>query len=266
MRWYWNDHEGCLPGPDGPFDSVAVINNGQSVYQARYLAGLYRMLETAKRTGRALDVATQVEKEIDKVIGRDTNAVIPILAQNIGSGLAVQKYGDGVQEIWPKFCLSPERYEAAKVRLFQLILRLKEAMSDVRPTIRYGDTALVASGQPACRLVCEEDPAAAQALQQRVRELAGTDLPLAKTAAVGKGAGAQVLLGTWKGSPLIQQTVQAHVPGEITAFYPRPGAYAVKYIPRAADDAIILIVGGDLKGLAKGAKYFGKFLVAEDRW
>ena len=266
MRWHWNDHEGCLPGPDGPFDTVTVINNGQSVYQARYLAGLYGMIEKARQLPGARDAAAQVEQEIEKVIGWNRDALVPILAQDIGGPQVARLYGEGVREAFPQICLPPERYEAAKVRLFQLILRLKAAMGDVLPTVRYGDTALVASGRPACRLVCDENPSAAQTLQRHVRELAGADLPLLNAASAGKGAGARVVLGTWNGSPLIRESVAAHAPGEITAFYPGPGAYAVKPLPDIEGGALILIIGGDMDGLAKGAEFFGRFLVAEDRW
>ncbi len=258
VRWRDNDTEGALDGPDGPFDSVTVVEDGQSVYQGRYLASLYRMMDYARKNGKGA-AAAQAEKGLEEVIGRSPNALIPIVDDSKATA-----YGDDLTFLGVMRNLPPERFEAAKLKLFELTTQLKAALGNVPASVKYADTYLVKDGRPACRIVSTDMPEAAQSLAEQLKRLGGV-APVVVDALDPAAKETVVLVGTFKESEPLRQIIQETVPGEITEFYPGRGRYAIKYLP-AYKHGMILIIGGNDVGVKKGTEMFGRFLTSENLW
>jgi hypothetical protein len=252
MRWLWNDHEGCFPGPEGPYNSVTVTNEARGITEGRYLAQLRRMIAFASRMGRAADVAAEVAREWETtVLGTEPTCLLRIRHQPGISGIDAMW--------WTDVCVSPATHDAAKRKVLTLTLRLKKALGFVPRDVRFGDFELVKAGQPRCRLVCE--PAAADLLARSLPELkgAGGARPEADTPLV--------IIGTLRDSEMLRDFVRKNLPGEITEHYPRPGHYAIRIVPASkSSPAALLVVGGDRAGTETGVRHLGQLVTAENQW
>lgn len=252
MRWLWNDHEGCFPGAERPYDSVTMMHQAQGITEGRYLAQLIRMIDFARKTGRAAAVAGEVAREWENtLLGTEPTCLLRIRHQPGISGIDATW--------WTDVCVTPATFEAAKRKVLQLTLRLKQAIGPLPRDVRYGDFELVKAGKPQCRL---DAGAAARLLYESVPELKAVG------ASDGGAAGAsRVLIGTLQEDGGLRDFVQKHLDGEITAHYPRPGHYAIRTIASTkALPRTLIIVGGDRAGLEQGVRNFVRLLTAENQW
>ena len=265
-RWIWNDHAGTLPafGLDySPNDSVAVIVNSQSVYQARYLAALYRMIDYANQKGLAASTVAYIGSQLPIIIGPSPNATIHI---NYTRSYVAEWYGPNANDIYPDYLVSPDVFETAKVQIFGLIQLLQDAIAaDAEPSLRYGDCALIADGTQRFQIV--RDPghsAQADILSAEILRLTGIT-PVVSTT-YSPAYPVHIFLGTLGATTYVQNIVAADVPDHITTYYPAPDAYAIKYIPTSiyTGGEVIMIVGGDGPGLEKGVASFNNFLVPDE--
>jgi hypothetical protein len=267
LRWMWNDHDGVLPAwtlDFAPNDSVTVINNSQSIYQARYLAELYRMIDYANQKGLAASTVTYIESELPKIIGTSESAIIKIIYDR---SYVAEKYGPNAQDIFTDICVSPKNYEAAKVRIFNLILQLKNAMAaNVQPSLKYGDCSLIDDGTLRFQIVRDIGYSSqAEIVSEEIVRLTGITPTIAAT--YNPIYPVHIIMGTFGTSTSVQDIVAANVSGQITTYYPAAGAYAIKYIPTSnyPGGDVIMIVGGDALGLQKGAAAFNNFLIPANR-
>ena len=265
-RWIWNDHAGTLPafGLDySANDTITVITNSQSVYQARYLAALYRMIAYANQKGLAASTVAYIESEIPNIIGPSPTATIHI---NYTRSYVAQWYGPNANDIFPEYLVSPDVFETAKVQIFELIQLLQDAMvAGAQPSLKYGDCSLVADGTQRFQIV--RDPgysAQADILSAEILRLTGIT-PVVSTT-YNPAYPVHIFLGTLGATTYVQNIVAADVPDHITTYYPAADAYAIKYIPASSytGGEVIMIVGGDGDGLEKGVNSFNNFLVPDE--
>ena len=264
-RWRWNDYEGVLPawGLDfSPNDSVMVITNSQSVYQARYLAALYRWLDYARQRGLAASAVAEIESELPKIIGPSEDAIIRLVYNR--SYVAV-KYGPDARGFYPEFSVSPKVFETAKLRILQLTVKLKEAIGDVPPSLKYGKTLLVRDGEIKCRIVADHASKSAEMLAQHIETLTGRKPEISSTL-TGPQNLVTVYMGTFPNGGEIRQLIDSEIPGQITRLYPGEGHYAIKHLSSGKKGETILVLGGDRPGVEKGVSGFCNFLVSENRW
>lgn len=247
MRWLWNDHEGCFPGADGPFNSVAVTNYAQGIAEGRYLAQLRRMIDFARRTGKAADVAEKIAREWEStVIGTDATCLLRLRHQPRMTGIDATW--------WPDVGTPAVVFEDAKRKVFELTVRLKQALGPVPRDVSFGDFMLVKAGKPVCRF--EESPAS-KPLTAAVPELADrpkADAPL-------------VMIGTLRDNPALRAFVELHLKDEITPHYPKAGRYAIRVIPASsAAPAALLVAGGDQEGTIIGVHNLVRLLKVDNQW
>jgi hypothetical protein len=264
-RWRWNDHEGVLPAYEldySPNDSVMVITNSQSVYQARYLAALYRWIEYARQRGLAASTVAEIESELPKIIGPGEAAIIRIVYDR--SYVAV-KYGPDARGIYPEFVVSPKVFETAKLKILQLMVKLKEALGDVPPSLKYGNTHLVHDGEIKCRIVADDGSSSAEKLAGHIETLTGRK-PVISSTVAGHQNLVTVYVGVFPNSGEVKQLIDSEIPGQITRLYPAKGHYAIKHLSPGSQGEIILVLGGDRPGVEKGVSGFCNFLVSENRW
>ncbi len=249
MRWFWNDHEGCFPGPDGPFNSVAVINGAQGIVDGRYLAQLRRSIERGRRMGRAAEVADEVEREWQRtIIGTDETCLLRLRHQPRATGIDATW--------WPDIGTSPAVYEAARRKVFELTVKLEKALAPLSRDLSFGDFPLIGAGKALCRI---EASSAAASLTKAVPELADRE----RQKALPADAPA-ILIGTLKDSDSLRQFVQRHLSEEITAHYPGAGKYVIRLVPASrTSPRTLLIVGGDREGTETGVRNFIRLLTAE---
>lgn len=268
LRWLWNETAGVFVGPDGPFDSTGVTSYGQTITEGRYLAQLYRMIDLAKKTGQGTKEAARIEGEIgEKIIGvpagQGTGPLIPLKTED--TVLA----GIKTQNALPDGYLSAETCNEAKLRVFEMMLRLKKAMGSVRPSVTYDNLRLVEDGRVTCQIVYGSDAAAAGPLVDHVVKLAGVKVPA--SAGIDSKANDQpkllVLVGTLKDNPMLAAVVRKELPTEITPFYPPAGCYAFRRLTASGDHpAVLLVVGGDTAGLQIGVVNLCRLLTVENHW
>jgi len=249
MRWFWNDHEGCFPGPDHPFDSVNVTNTAQGISDGRNLAQLLRMIEYARTTGRGAAVADEIAGQLQKtVLGTEKTCLLQIRHQPRMTGIEATW--------WTDVGLPPETFDAARRKVLEMSVRLKRSMGPVARDVYFADFPLVKDGQASCRVVA--DAAASRIIAEAVPELLGT-----KPA----GGGPRLVVGTLKGSPEIREHVRRLPAGEITTHYPRAGRYAIHVVTASGSTpGALLIVGGDEAGLQKGVRNFLHVLRQANQW
>lgn len=251
MRWHWNDHEGCLPGPDGPFQTVTVTAYAQGVTEGRRLAQLYRLLDAARRRKDTAKLADDIERELHaKVVGFEPRCLVQLRDQ---PGIP----GGGFPEYWyPDVCLSPAVYDRARARVLQMIAELRRALRPA-PTLHYGELVLVENGKPVADLV--GDAGAAATLAEAVKARTGATL-----LSGDEGRRAAIILGTAK-DDAVRRLAGRELPGEITTTYPRPDGYAIRLVPATAERAArLLVVGGDAAGLRLGVRQLVHLLTAQE--
>jgi hypothetical protein len=250
MRWFWNDHEGCFVGPREPFNSVAVTHYAQGVAEGRYLAQLYRLIDRAKRSERTARLAAEVERELEStVVGKEAGCLVRLMNQPAIPG------GGFVEYWWPKVCLSPGVYEAAKVKVFELTLRLRRGTGALPSALRYGDFTL-ARGAKAEAVLVGEGPAV-ERLAASVKALIRVALQRRET----WGKGPALVVGTVRGPAALRGLIEKELKGEVTAHYPRAGHYLIRLMPAAPGrPRVLLVVGGDAAGVEKGVTNLVKLL------
>ena len=265
-RWRWNDHEGVLPAWNldySPNDTVTVINNSQSVYQARYLAGLRRLIDYANQKGLAPATVAFVESELPNIIGTGAGATIRI---NLSVSSVAANYGPNARDIFPEYLVSPKDFETAKVEIFTLIQQLQTAIAaSAQPSLKYGECLLVDDGTQRFQIVRDAGHAAqATILSDEVVRLTGLT-PDVTSGPFNASYPVHVFLGTFGATTAVQNIVAADVPDHITAFYPAAGAYAIKHIPSSSytGGQVLMVVGGDGPGLDKGVNALNNFLVPD---
>ena len=247
MRWFWNDHEGCFPGPDGPFNSVAVTNTAQGIADGRYLAQLIRLIDLARRAGKR-EVADEVEREWKTaILGVEQSCLLRLRHQPRMTGIDATW--------WPIPGTSLAAYDAAKRKVLELTIRVAKALGPASRGVAFSDFPLVRSGKAVCRveksLLTESVPELANPEQQR---------SLASDAPV-------ILTGTLQGHAELREYVVRHLPEEITERYPRQGRYAIRILPAAGKEPrTLLIVGGDQEGVDTGLRNLIHLLTVEDQW
>jgi hypothetical protein len=248
MRWFWNDHEGCFPGPDGPFNSVAMMNTAQGMVEGRYLAQLRRLIDRGRRMGRAMDVVNEVDREWQRtIIGTDADCLLRLRHQPRMTGIDATW--------WPDIGTSPAVYETARRKVFELSARLEKALGPMPRDVAFGDFPLVTAGKAVCRV---DGPSM---LTKAVPELADSERQKALTADAPV-----ILVGSLNDNAALRQFVERHLSEEITTHYPRPGRYAIRSVPASKTSSrTILIVGGDREGTETGIRNFIRLLTVEGR-
>lgn len=264
LRWQRAGYGGAFVGPEGPFDSVSVVTYAQSVSEGRYLAQLYRMIDFAKSSGRGADVARQIEAEIPRqIIGLPQDGATPLIPLTTSKTVLA---GIEAQNADPQNHMSPEVYAAAKVRVFEMLLRLKNAMGDIKPDVLYDGLPLVREGKSNSVIVAPGHERIALDLGARIAEIGGARPALAPQAPKNDAPGVLVLLGTLQDAP-VKALVEDELAGEITPFYPQAGTYAIRRLAASKNHpATILVVGGDAAGIEIGARNLAQLLTAKNRW
>jgi hypothetical protein len=252
MRWHWNDHEGCFPGPREPYHAVASVSYAQGINEGRWLAQLLAMIDYARSTGRAKDAADAVAAELEaKIIGNGDECLLRVYDQPWIPGGGFPEYW------WTDTSLPTDNYREARLRLLELTARLKAALGDVPPVWRYGDFVLTDSGKRTIHIVGE--PAAVEAIERELAALIGPAEP-------ADPHGPQLIIGTLADEP-VARLAAGQLAGQITPLYPRPGSYAIRALPAEGDQPrALVIVGGDAAGAEKGIASFVRLLSADRRW
>jgi hypothetical protein len=268
MRWHRNEILGTLATPDGPADSAGVAMWGQGITDGRYLAKLYRMIDRAKKTNRGADVAIQIEREIEEqVVGVPVadkpSPLIAIKLEDETLLAGVKTRNTSVPQN-----LSDATCNAAKVKVFEMMLRLRDAMGPLEPHVRYGSTRLASDGRATCRLVGGEAKVAGM-LADRIEQFGGTR----PTIVTQTGTRATdrpetlVLIGTLKDNATLTAFVQHELATEVTPFSPTGHAYLIKQLPATAErPAALLVVGGDPAAVETGVRNLCRLMIAENRW
>jgi hypothetical protein len=248
MRWFWNDHEGCFPGPEGPYNSVSVTNAAQGILEGRYLAQLLRLIDFAKKTGRGADVADQITRQLQQeLIGTDPGCLLHIRHQPRISGINAMW--------WTDVCISPATFAVAKKKVLEMTVRLQRAIGPVGRDVSFGDFYLVKAGKAACRLL-----AGAQ-----VRERLTKELPeLFDKESTPASPAPPVLIGTLSENAKLRTEAERLLAGEVTPHYPGPRRYLIRAATGTGDVVpTLFIVGGDLEGVRVGVENFCRLLKTE---
>ncbi len=259
LRWQREGYGGVFVGPEGPFNSVSVATYAQSVSEGRYLAQLYRLIDYAKSSGRGAEVARQIETEIAReVIGLPQDGARPLIPLVTSPTVLA---GVEAQNADPQNHMSPEVYARAKVRVFEMLLRLQKAMDNLKPDVLYDGLVLVQDGKSNSSLMANGYEAAASELVARITSLGGV-----QPATVATPNGVAVVLGTLKDAP-VKALVESELANEITPFYPAAGTYAIRRLAASPNrPATILVVGGDAAGVEIGARNLGRLLTTRNRF
>ncbi len=266
MRWHQNESEGALPGPEGPFNSAGITNWGQSITEGRYLAQLYRMVDLAKKLNRGAKEAEEIKKEIDTQLiglmqpGKPAPLIplMPLSESNIG--------GEAVVNVAP-YAMTWDSSNVAKLKVFDMMTRLKKAMGDIKPDLVFREIPLVKEGQPVCAIASVGSEKPAQALAAQFEKLSGAMPSIATDMDERPSAPTQVLIGTLDSNPALAAFVKKELPTEITPIYPPAGTYAIRSLPATkTHPAVIVVVGGDAKGVEIGAENLGRLVAVRNRW
>jgi len=278
MRWQRNEGQGCWHAPHGPGASAGNTVWGNSISDGRYLAQLYRLIAWAKKSGRGAEVAQEIEREIsEQIIGLPRPGhpapLIPLKAgdEHVMGGIKT-RYAVFAMPVTAADC------NAAKLKIFEMMLRLQKAMGSPAPSVVYDTIPLVTDGKVVCQIVASADDATAVRLAERIRQLGGvkpaivrsTDFsrnPLsarrAEPTKVGTTnmTGTLVFVGTLQNNPALAAFVAKECPSEVTPHYPVTGMYAIVRLPSA-----LVMVGGDQVGLEIGVNNLCRLLTTEHRW
>ncbi len=265
MRWQRNEGQGCWHAPSGPGASAGNTIWGQSISDGRYLAQLYRLIAWAKKTGRGVSVAEQIEREInEQVIGlRRPNQPAPLIPLKTEGEFVMG--GVKTQYVTWEPGLTAAKCNAAKLRIFEMLLRLQQAMGSPPPNVVYDKIPLVTEGRVACQIVSGSDEKAARALAERIEKLGGAKPPVVSQA--DGAAGTLVLVGTLQNNPALAAFVQKELATEITPYHPLAGGYAIRRLPATESrPAVLMVAGGDVAGVEIGVQNLGRLLTTENRW
>ena len=260
LRWKWNDIQGAMVGPDRLFNAVSVISYARSVNWGRYLASLRALIELARARGvESGDIVAEMNRTVstqqDALVRLD---VVPsVLARNQGAGDVPLVNIDRLDA-------NPRHHEAAKVRILELIIRLRDRVGDIRPRVRYGDWILAEDGRPLCALSCSQDPAWLDGLASWFDARSGVSPP--RVTGLKSERPVVVAAGTRQGDPALASWLDEQFPGQITPTYPRPGHYVIKRFEQSESDRLILVIGGDEEGVARGLTTLARLLVVENTW
>jgi len=255
FRHYWTDTQPALAGPDRLYNSGAAISYAHSVFRGRYLASLLNMIDRAKQLKADSAVIAEVERELSLVIGENEDAILRLKATE--SELAKKQGQTGVMILTPHGVMSadPRDHERAKVRIFELTLKLKPLLAALKPTIRYGRHILVNNGKLTCELLGDGDRWAP--FREHIGHVVGEG--------VVADAATTILVCGERTDPVIEAQL-ARIGNRINERFPAPGHYAIFTPPHEAGQPDVIIVGGDEDGTRKGVAALTCFLIVEDRW
>src|SRR5262249_2047120 len=122
-------------------------------------------------------------------------------------------------------------------------------------TLGYGDFLLVRDGKAIATVVGEESGRLIEAVKSR------TDVSLSRRDSWGDAP--SVVVGT-RNQASLKELIEKGLKDAVTPHYPRPGRYLIRVLPgNRSHPRLLLVVGGDHAGIAKGVGNLVKLLALD---
>jgi len=213
-----------------PCSSAGYTMLAEGVEEGQYLVMLRDMIRTLEERGQKATAET-LKTQAAAIVGDDPNALLPVAKDFIAK--------DG---------LSRADFTQAKLRVMGLLAKARQALADVRPSLRWRDVHLVRDGKPVVGILGDETTLkAADLLRNRVREETGVTLPHAP-ARVADAKPHPCIVLTLLNDGESTDRVANRLRGRVNARYPKAGGYAI--VP--GEGRNLWIAARDLDGLLLG--------------